>query len=218
MRYPNERVPILEQRLFQAYGIAAEDIVWVDEPVWLESVVAATPMWHNAIPHYVHPDLRSVWERLRTSLADPAGGLSERIFVSRRTKNRVCRNAGAVESYFAARGFTVIQPELYDLGQQAAIFADARVVAGFGGSGMFNLLYTTQLDTLILLNQEAYTARNEHLYASLLGGDVHYFWSRPDTPHPAGGWSEEAYYSDWEFDFARNSSDLDAVLDSLDGS
>ena len=43
--------------LFTAYGIAEEDIVWVNEPVWLSSVVSATPMWHNAVPHYVHPDI-----------------------------------------------------------------------------------------------------------------------------------------------------------------
>ena len=55
IRYPNERKPVLERRLFTAFGVAPEDIVWIDRPIYFESVVAATPMWHNPVPHYVHP-------------------------------------------------------------------------------------------------------------------------------------------------------------------
>ena len=70
-----------------------------------------------------------------------------------------------------------------------ATFREARVVAGFGGSAMFNLMYAENLEGVILLNQEAYIARNEHLFTSLTGGEVHYFWSRPDVEHPEGGFS-----------------------------
>ena len=35
--------PSLELSLFRAYGIAEEDIVWVRDPVWVSSVVSATP-------------------------------------------------------------------------------------------------------------------------------------------------------------------------------
>ena len=217
IRYPAERDPALERRVFEAYGIPRDDVVWVDEPVWLESVVAATPMWHNQFPHYVHPDLAEVWGRLRDHLRTPSDrtGPSRRLFVSRRDPagNRSCRNTPAVEDFFRTRGFEVVYPELYDLGEQAALFAEAEVVAGFGGSAVFNVLFSTRLRTLILLNHEAYTARNEHLFTSVLGADVHYFWSPPDVPHPVGGWSEDAYYSSWEFDFERNGAELDAVVD-----
>ncbi len=215
IRFANERRPELELRVFEALGISREDVVWVDEPVWLEDVVAATPMWHNQFPYYVHPDLAGTWSRLRENLRRPLSTPpSRKIFVSRRddTGNRSCRNTREVEAFFADHGFDVLYPELFDLGEQAAIFADAEVVAGFGGSAVFNILFSTKLRTLILLNHEAYTARNEHLYTALLGGDVHYFWSSPDVSHPEGGWSEEAYYSGWEFDFARNRAGLETVL------
>ncbi|HET6693052.1 MAG TPA: hypothetical protein VFG97_02000 [Pedococcus sp.] len=96
-----------------------------------------------------------------------------------------------------------------------ATFREARVVAGFGGSAMFNLMYAEQLEGGILLNQEAYTVRNGHLFTSLTGGEVHYFWSRPDLEHPERGFGREAFRADWDFDFERNGADLDAVVARL---
>jgi capsular polysaccharide biosynthesis protein len=217
IRYPDERDPVLERRIFTAYGIPEDDIVWVDHPMWLEHVVAATPMWHNHRPHYVHPQIARTWDTLLSGMKpDPRTG-PEKVFVSRRSaaKNRNCRNAADVEAVFAAHGFSIVQPEQLDLSDQAGLFRDAVVVAGLGGSGLFSTLYGKKLKTLIVCNQEAYTARNEHLFAMVKGCDVHYFWSTPDISHPPGKWSEEAYYSAWEFDFDRNGAELEAVLRGL---
>ena len=192
--------------------------MWVDEPVWLESMVGATPMWHNQYPHYVHPDIRSVWDRLAEGITDADVQQRSRIFVSRASQgaNRSCRNTREVEQFFAAHGFEVIYPELLDLSEQAGVFSKAEVIAGFGGSALFNLTFARRLSTLIVLNHEAYTARNENLYSSVLGCDVHYFWSTPDSQHPPGGWSEQAYYSDWDFDFERNREPLEKLLNELE--
>lgn len=212
--HPKARDPVLERRLFTAYGIAESDIVWVDHPVLLESVVSATPMWHNQVPHYVHPAITDTYRRLSDGLIDWAAPTYEKIFVSRasRSPRRTCRNADKVEAFFESHGFTVVYPETLDLGQQAAVFARAEVIAGFGGSALFNLLFAQKLQTLIVLSHEAYTARNEHLFAALLNCTVHYFWSPPDIAHPAGGWSQDAFYSDWEFDFSRNRPALEDLL------
>jgi capsular polysaccharide biosynthesis protein len=109
----------------------------------------------------------------------------------------------------------VIYPETLDLGVQATIFANASIIAGFGGSALFNIMYCRKLQTLILLSHEAYTARNEHLFTSLSDVTVHYFWSAPDIPHPPDGWLQDAFYSGWEFDFARNEGSLRSLLMSL---
>ncbi|MFC4783170.1 glycosyltransferase 61 family protein [Nocardioides sp. MAHUQ-72] len=215
LKTKSRRDPRLERTLFTAYGISEADLVWVNEPVFVESVVAATPMWHNAPPHYVHPDIVETWDRLAAGLVRDAGrGPHERIFVSRGAgaKHRECRNAVEVEEFFRARGFEIVYPELLSLPEQVVLFRDARVVAGFGGSAMFNLMFAKSVETVVLLSHEAYTARNEHLYTSLTGGDVHYFWSRPDVEHPEGGWSQEAFTAAWEFDFGRNGDELAQVL------
>jgi capsular polysaccharide biosynthesis protein len=214
MNHENHHDPKLERQLFSAYGIPEEDIVTVAEPVFLESVVSATPMWHNAEPHYVHPGMTEVWARLTERLIDRNAPQYDKVFISRtkRWKHRVCRNTDEVERYFEERGFTVVYPEELDLGQQVAIFAGATTVAGFGGSALFNIMHAPQMKTLIVLSHESYTARNEHLFTALLGTNVHYFWSAADVTHPEDAWAIDAFYSEWEFDFARNRDALDDVL------
>lgn len=216
-KHPKKGVPRFERQFFEAYGIASDDIVPTDRPVYLESVVSASPMWHNANPHYAHPGLLEVWERLGRGLVGPTAPAHERIFVSRGSQwtRRTCRNRHEVEQFFQSSGFTVIYPEDLDLSQQASTFAAATVIAGFGGSAMFNIMFARNVSTVILLAHEAYTARNEHLFTSLLGCDLHYFWSVPDIPRPEGRWSQEAFYSDWEFDFERNRKPLEELIASL---
>ncbi len=89
------------------------------------------------------------------------------------------------------------------------------MVAGFGGTGMFNLIFATSRPTVIVLNQESYDARNEDLISGLLGCDLHYFWSAADQDHPPGEFSYSAFQSGWEFDFGRNESALRALLAGL---
>lgn len=217
IRYPNERIPRIELALFQAFGIRKEDIVWIDKPVWVDSLVAAAPMWQNQIPHFVHPDIQKIWNRISDSIVDHSITSHDKVFISRASNlnDRSCRNIHAVEKYFSDHGFSILYPENLPLGEQAAIFRNATVIAGFGGSGLFNIIHSRNLTNLIVLNQEAYTARNEHLFSSVIGCQVDYFWSTPDQAHPTGGWSQEAYVSAWEFDFDRNLSQMDKLMTDI---
>ena len=214
VEHGSDRHPGLELALTTAYGVDPDDVVWVDEPVWVESLVAATPMWHNESPHYAHPGMQGIWTRLTDSLltSAPTGmETHERIFVSRSLDlgRRRCHNQGEVEEFFAARGFTIVLPETLSLPEQAALFSEARVVAGFGGSAMFNLMHARRLETTIVLSHDAYTARNENLFCAILGGQLHYFWSAADRAHPEGGFSRKAVRSAWAFDFDRFGGELD---------
>lgn len=206
----------LERRLFAAYGIPESDLVATDRPVRLTSVVGASPMWHNATPFYAHPGIREVWERMTAGLLggrEPAS--YERLFVSRgETLNRRrCRNQAEVEQFFADRGFHVIYPERLPLDEQAALFAGARVVAGFAGSAMFNLMHARRLETTVVISHDAYQARNEYLYASILGGDLHYFWQDSDIPLGSVKSTKTARRASFAFDFDRYGADLARVLE-----
>lgn len=224
-RNPIEReykqVPRLEQQLFGAFGVAPNDIVWSEEPVFVEELCAASPMLHNKVPVHVHPEVEDVWdaitEGLTSDVCQQPVRTPTKIFVSRRPSyrrgNRSCRNVDEVESRFRASGFDIVYPEDLDLSEQATVFGRADVIAGFAGSGMYNLIYARQRPRVIVLSQTAYTSRTEHLITAVRGGDVHYFWSEPDVQHPSNGWSREAYFSAWAFDFAHLGRELDAVLD-----
>ena len=91
------------------------------------------------------------------------------IFVTRHQWNRPCSNVEDVEHFFAERGFAIVVPEELPVAEQVAMFAGARVIAGLGGAGMFNLAYAEAVEHVIVLNQSAYRARNEHLYAAARG-------------------------------------------------
>jgi hypothetical protein len=209
----------LQSRILGAYGIPAEDMVGVRGPVQVETLVCASALWHNTRPHHVHPRLAEVWARMGAGLtpAEP-GRTFERLFVTRPAdRSRACRNADQVEELFRQHGFEVIRPEEHPLDRQAELFANASVIAGFGGSALFNLMFARRLRLLIVLNHDGYTAHNEHLAASLLGCEEHFFWSRPEIEHPPGGWSDKGFKSPWEFDFARYGDELSALLRSTQG-
>ncbi|MEO5853037.1 MAG: glycosyltransferase 61 family protein [Nocardioides sp.] len=209
----------LERRLFTAYGIAESDLVWSDQPVQLRSVVGASPMWHNKSPYYAHPDIRETWERLTTGLlADTQPAEHERIFVSRGaslSRRRECRNQAEVEHFFAVRGYHVFYPEELPLVEQVRLFAGARVVAGFGGSAMCNLMHAKRLEAVVVISHNAYTARNEHLFTSVLGAHMHYFWQSSDVEPPEVGRSKASDRSSFSFDFATHGHDLARVLSGL---
>lgn len=207
----------LIHRLATAYGVPEGDLVAVDHPVALSSVVTATAMWHNYRPHFVHPGVRDIWTRISDNLADKDAPAHERIFVSRPLSGfaRTCHNAPEVEALFERHGFAVVRPEELDLSVQAGIFKSARVIAGFGGSAMFNMMYADKLEHMIVVTHEAYGARNEYLYTAVLGGQAHYFWSTPDIPQLVKGYNWRAFVSDWAFDFDRNREPLESLLATL---
>lgn len=176
----NRELAQFEQDLYAAAGIAPSDILFLRAPARLERLVAATPMFSQ--PEYVHPDIVATWNRVSESLAGaaPPRDYPKRVFCARRIAKRPCHNASEVESLFAAHGFAVIYPEDFTLPEQAAIFREAEVVAGYAGSALFSACFSAAPKRLIMISSEAYTARNEYLLAAPLGHHLDVLWCRPD--------------------------------------
>lgn len=203
--------------LLGAAGVHADDIVTFVDPVRVETLVAATPMF--SLPSYVHPSIENLWSDVGRTLAAgaPAGEYPARIFVSRRpTPIRPCHNVTDVEELFAAHGFAVLYPEDLALSEQAETFRRAEVIAGFAGSGMFSLAYCETSKRVITIAPESYTSSNEHLIGAVRGHRIDEIWSTPDVVHPPGGWSYEAFYGGFTFDFDDEGVVLEQVLADLD--
>ena len=196
IRYPNERDPLLERRLFTAYGIDESAITWIAEPTWLESVYAATPMWHNAAPHYVHPDLQQI-VAAGEQRPDPVGTPGrrrppDRLFVSRRDTmgNRACRQRPTRSS--ASSETTASLSSIrrnWTLHSRHTCSGTRGSWRGSGAPGSSTSSTARALEHLIVLNHESYTARNEHLYAAVLGlhGALLLEPCRPRPTHQAAG-------------------------------
>lgn len=200
-----------------AYGISPDDVVWLEEPVVVDTLFTATPQLHNKEPYSIDPRITEVWDRVLHGLLREAPRPSgrERVFVTRRAGHRLCHNWAEVEAEFAAAGYDVVDPSRLSLPEQARLFHDARAVGGFGGTGMFNLLFADQAPPVVVLNHAAYDARNEELITAARGSDLHYFWSAPDRDHPAGGFDYRAFQSPWRFDTEQHREPLRALLRDL---
>jgi capsular polysaccharide biosynthesis protein len=224
----NGRLAPFELAILGAYGITEDDVHVIDRPVRVERLYAATPMYSypdrgadEGGQPYVHPGVADVWRRIGDHLADLAGDAERprRIFCARRPGGRrTCHNGDEVEALFARHGFTVIHPEDHPMPEQLAMFRAAEVVAGYAGSAMFTLALCPRPTRVISLAPDAYTGRNEYGISSVWGHRLTTVWSTSDVSHPPGGWTREAFWAPFTFDFDREGRFLERTLAELGGS
>jgi hypothetical protein len=208
----------LERSLYcDGFGIPASDLIVLDHDVALSSYVSPTIGFQYPSPSYVSPLVSTTWHEVAkrlTSLASIAPDQkSERVFVGRKPGGKIwrrtCRNYLDVERFFTELGFFVVYPEMYSLPDQAAIFSGAKVLAGFAGSALFNMMFSERLEQLVVLSHEGYQADNEWLIAVMAEVPrCDWFFSPADV----SGSSRAARISAWEFDFARNGHALKSLL------
>jgi capsular polysaccharide biosynthesis protein len=196
-----------EYTIYAAAGISPEDIVLVDGPVRVQRLVTPAPLLSN--PMFVHPRIRETWRRVGDRLEEEAtaGPRPDRFFCSRRLSKRSCLNTAEVEDLFRDAGFEVVFPEDHPIGDQVAMFRSAEVIAGFAGSGLFNLCFVDRPVRVITLRSESYTAHNEHLMAALLGHTIDSVVSAPEKPGQ--------FQSPFTFDLDHEGRDLAKILAGL---
>jgi capsular polysaccharide biosynthesis protein len=170
-----------------------------------------------SMPAYVHPEIEHTWRRLGDTLAARATLRPDmdRIFISRRIRKRACLNTPEVEEVFARHGFTVLYPEDYPMADQVAIFRRAKVIAGFAGSGLFNICFTTDPKQVVMLQHEAYSATNEYLFASVLGHELTSIVSELDRTEDDELGNASRFQSSFTVDFDREGQHLLRVLEAL---
>lgn len=213
---PGADLKPFQRTLLEAAGVAPEDVVVFHDPVRVEVLVGASPLFHNR--RFVDPEVAEVWGDIADVLAPRGGPGPDRVFLTRpEGLARRCTNGAEVEARFAAHGFAVVDPESRSLPDQVALFAGARVVAGYAGSAMFGMVYSRTPGTRIVIGSSQYTASNEYLIASVKGDVLHQYWCDAEVDHPSGGWSVEAFHADFRFDFDADGASLEAVLGGLDG-
>lgn len=211
-RFPDARVivtlpstqsvlPPFQLEMLAAFGIDADSVVTLrqSQSVRVESLLTCTPAFEN--PHYVDLQLTAIWDTLFQHLVRHTDGASpERIFITRPAgAKRAATGASAIERFFAREGFHLVRPERLTWGDQARIFSRAKVIAGYGGSGMFNMMFNPHARVIVIAS-DAYTARNEHLIAAARGNELHYFFGTSSvTPRP-GKHDPAAFVADFDFD------------------
>jgi capsular polysaccharide biosynthesis protein len=205
-----------ELDLLAAGGVEPDRVVVARQPTHVGLLVASSPLF--GMPAYVHPAIATTYAEVGTALAsrstaDGPGPL--RLFCSRRPGKRSCHNAAEVEDLFASHGFAVVFPEDHPLAEQVRMVREADVIAGFAGSGMFQIAFAGGPKHVILVGSESYTASNEYLISSVVGHRLDLVLCRPDVPNDGPGFSNASYQSDFTYDDRREGAFLREVLAEL---
>jgi len=207
-------IPAFQAEMFQALGIAPDSVAHIPwhRGVRVESLVAASPGLVQ--PHYAAPALAGIWAAMGRRLETPDVAPTPRLFVSRREgMRRHCRSTPELEALFASEGFTVVHPEDLPFATQVTMFRSAEVVAGFAGSGLFTMMFS-DVARRIAIASTSYTANNEYLIASVLGGSLDVFWGPADLDQPPGLFDGVAFQSDFDLDVAQHA---DALRRAMNG-
>ena len=202
-------LPEFQTAIFGALDISLDQIETIapDEAVTVETLYGATPQLEN--PYYIDPDITRTWQRLAENLPAGSEHTSEKIFISRKNNgNRHCLQTAEIEEFFSCIGFTILFPEDHPYVTQTQIFRHAKIIAGFGGSGLFNMMFAPSAKVLVI-SGDSYDAQNEHLIAGANGNEIHYFWGSSLVSRPLSGrFSLPAFMSDFNFNLGRFRDDL----------
>jgi len=142
-------VGIPERKVQIISTVARYEELWIPEQAW--------PI--NKCPH---PVMRRLYAKIRRNLRNKFGKSREpfgceRIFIARRGNLRSSRNE-VIEKLFRDRGFKVLEPQSLSFPEQIKYYVNAKVVAGFCGSGLHNIVFCPSEAILIEIGDD----RNKH--------------------------------------------------------
>ncbi len=211
----NRRLADWELEILAAAGVPAELVTEVTEPVRVETLLDTTAMYE--IGGFVHPAMRALYDGVGAALAarSTTPDRPARLFHTRRSEKRRCRNQAEVEAMFADAGFAIVAPEDSPLPDQVARIRAAEVVAGFAGSAMFHIALAARPQHVIVITHEGYPAHNEYQLAALLGHRLDLAVCVPDVRRTQSGYQRSAFHSDFAVDPETEGAYLRSVLASL---
>jgi capsular polysaccharide biosynthesis protein len=129
-----------QRRHLELVGVGSTRIL--TQPIYRVSRLLFTnAMAHNLQTPNVHfLMLRDI--QLSNVIADVPSSFGDRIYISRRgARLRSFLNESELEAHLAALGFSIVQPEMYQVDQQIQMFRRAKVIVGPSGSAFANVLY-----------------------------------------------------------------------------
>lgn len=137
--------------LLNAAGVSENDLLFFDEPLRVDELYFPEPA--VKLRKYMHPAahelLWSVGDRLyRPELCTP-----ERIYISRsRVAERPLTNEAEIEELFREHGFAILHCQDMPIEDQITAFRNARWIAGPGGSGMHNAVFSRPDSRILILS------------------------------------------------------------------
>jgi capsular polysaccharide biosynthesis protein len=160
-----------------------------------------------------------IWEEARSSyrrIADIARVRTtardhKKIFVSRRINGQQTGSRNLAEEPqlvegFSAKGFTIIEPANMTVTEQISAFSRAEIIAGLGGSGMFNTVFCKPGTQIIDIESGTlFINAHANLFSSV-GLDYSIIIGREDPT------DTRKYHKRWSIDVAKTLHAVDQLL------
>ena len=162
-----------QDHFLSAAGVDAKDIVKIRGLARCKRLLLATQSL--GVEQYASPTSARLWSTIRDRSTRRDITLPDRIYLTRSgVPTRRLVNETRVEQIFARHGFTIVRPELLSVQQQIALVANALLIAGPGGSGMFNLAFQGRLRSAFILMWEQRLNLTEMLLCAGRSCDIWY--------------------------------------------
>jgi len=210
-------LPKFMQAILSSFGIENDDIVTFDDKITVDVLYAATPYY--VINNHINPLIKDVWDKIGQNTNDGVSGIvGNKLFIARPEEGggdrRKCLNAERLENIFREKGFEFYNPEKHSWKDQVKTFTNAEVIAGYAGSGSFNMMFSSGHKKLIMIGSTSYTSANEHYICSIKGFDLIYFVG-DSLIKQENGWTVKAAMSDYYFNYERDEQALIDVLNDI---
>lgn len=171
--------------LVQGMGIDPSRVRHFREPLFCRRAFLPDRLIH--LNRFIHPAALDMFSRLRSLGAVSDIERPERIFISRsRINRRRLSNENEIESLFERYGFRIIHPELLPIEAQIALFSDARMIAGLGGSAMHNTVFADPDAKVLMVSAKQWFVETDVLINRTAGQLGYVFGEPTDEAMDAG--------------------------------
>lgn len=178
-RFPTVTPPLLpwqQEMLSLLLGDAPPPRVIEAPLVRIKDAVFATAMDHFL--HAPNAPLDRVRDRILAAAAVDAAAGAKKIYVSRLgSLKRILVNEAELEAALAARGFTIVKPELLSVREQVALFHQADVIVAPAGAALANVLFCRPGAKIIELQPSNFIGVWVRNIALLIGVDWRAFFA-----------------------------------------
>lgn len=163
--------------LVRAMGVDPSRIRHFNEPLFCRRAYLPERLIH--LDHFIHPLARDAFARLRSMGEASDIERAPRIYISRsRIRRRRLSNEAEIEALFERYGFKVIHPELLPIEAQVALFSEAAMIAGLGGSAMHNTVFADPSAKVLMVSARQWFVETDVLI-NQTPGQLGYVFGEP---------------------------------------
>lgn len=91
---------------------------------------------------YMHPKSVKIIKSVKDNILFSPLKTKTKIYISRTDSTRSFKQETAIQKIFSDLGFLVVYPEKLSFREQIVVFANAKVIAGIHGGGLFNTIWS----------------------------------------------------------------------------